>query len=138
MLPWSREAYITFSVASPFGISQSDILAFESLRRLEFLDLRFNNNAGYASQCRQIKSLLVFWNEGWNDVLRAVGKNLVSLHVWEATAEACEVVVENCPHLQDLELVDVELSESDRASLKTRLKILASLKVRVGTDWTGY
>jgi hypothetical protein len=85
-------------------------------------------------------------------VLSAIGRNLVSLSLFNPSKEVASGIVESCPNLQYLtleclELEGVEWEEDDLAelklSLKHGLKKLAKLDVnerviRLGTDWEGY
>jgi hypothetical protein len=133
-------------------LESSDFEAFASLPRLKYLDIKCcimtEQAASFLSRCRQLKHLEISWSDGVNDVLRVIGKNLISLNVWGATCETWLGVIENCPNLVSLEL-DGEDLDSDvmMGSLndvsKKRMKRLASLKVkseaiRLGTDWEGY
>jgi hypothetical protein len=80
-------------------------------------------------------------------VLSAIGRNLVSLDLWEPSKVVVDGIVEHCPNLQYLEIWLEYKDEIEReglvGELKNGLKKLAKLKVngkyiRLGTDWEGY
>jgi hypothetical protein len=52
------------------------------------------------------------WQDGVGDVLRVVGRELVSLVLRDMSVDAIDVIVECCPSLQYLEVFGRESDES--------------------------
>jgi hypothetical protein len=132
--------------------SLSDMEIIASLPQLKYLKIgqycRFAEGAMIAlTRCRGLNHLGMCWRDGMRDVLRVIGRNLISLKLWDIYLESIDAVVEYCPNLQYLELLveddDAEVREAVEQKLKDGLKRLAKLKVygvavRLGTDWVGY
>jgi hypothetical protein len=90
-----------------------------------------------------------------SDVLRVIGRKLVSLVVRDMIVKDIDVIVECCPNLQYLEVaskreivndrwlyVGQDAIEETKMKLKNGLKSLAKLKLNkesvcLGTDWKG-
>jgi hypothetical protein len=100
------------------------------------------------NRCRGLNHLGMVWRDGMRDVLRVVGRNLVSLVLWEMSIEEIDGVVEYCPNLQYLQVrIDERMLavrfDEVKQKLKDGLKRLTKLKlngapVRLGTDWVGW
>jgi hypothetical protein len=111
--------------------------------RLNFLDVcELTDEAVSAlSRCTKLRYLRIRWSDGLNDVLRAIGVNLVGLDLWDATAATCLVIAENCPNLEYLEMSGdysmVVMVGFLKDGLKKFLKVNDE-SVRLGTDWMGY
>jgi hypothetical protein len=132
-------------------LQRSDILTISSLPRLKCL--KIYGGGGIAedadsalSRCRGLKSLkFPFLIDPYT--LSAIGKNLVSLELWNPSKGVVDRIVESCPNLQYLVLERVWVEEDDlpglKQTLKEGLKSLCKLKVNgesvhLGTDWEGY
>jgi hypothetical protein len=90
-------------------LSLADMKIIASLPRLESLKIgeycRIPDGAVKAlTRCRNLIHLSVNWQDGLIDVLRVIGKPVVSLVLWEMNVEEIDRVVEFCPNLQYLEL----------------------------------
>jgi hypothetical protein len=144
---------------TPSGAEDNDVLSLydikiiASLPILKYLELRYCGVSVEAvaalSRCKSINHLSIRWRDGMSDVLRVIGRNLVSLFLCdEMNVEEIDGVVEFCPNLQYLEvskggMILAARVEEVKDTLKDGLKRLAKLKVngacvRLGTDWKGY
>jgi hypothetical protein len=102
------------------------------------------------SLLKGLKNLGICWNGGLADVLQSIGQNLVSMEIWNLTAEVWQATCD-CPNLKYLNLtifsvdsgINPDILATLNGGLKKRLKKLASFRVegspvRLGTDWAGY
>jgi hypothetical protein len=132
-------------------LQHSYIKALASLPRLKHLSVNGSiacDAISSLSLLKGLKNLKICWDDDVADVLPVIGQNLISLALWNATAEAWMGIHTHCPNLQYLRLIDHEIDDgaiiaSLNRGLKKRLKRLASIKVddefyRLGTDWVGY
>jgi hypothetical protein len=130
-------------------LERSDIIAVASLSRLKALKFyRCGMTEDAYSALMRLRGLNSFQISSLVDpaVLAAIGRSLVSLKLRRPSKEVVEGIVEHCPNLQYLELVEFDLDDEEEelvGSIKSGLKKLAKFKlneesIRLGSDWEGY
>jgi hypothetical protein len=101
-------------------LSNSDIRAIASLPlwKLDIYHSRMANDAfSSLTRCRGLKGFHL-WGLADPSVLAVIGKNLMSLTLYEPSKEVVDGIVEYCPNLQYLELESEELDEDETATLE--------------------
>jgi hypothetical protein len=143
---------LSFSYVEDGKLSLSDMKIIASFPHLKFLEMGKNceiddEAVSFTTRCRGLNHLGTRWRDDLIDVLCVIGRNLVSLDLWEMSVEEIDAIVEHCPNLQYLEIKvatwNNKVRETVEQKLRVGLKRLAKLKVdyvsiRLGTDWLGY
>jgi hypothetical protein len=133
-------------------LKSSDIEAFSTLPHLKILWIGncsvADNAFSLLSRCKVLEHLrIAAFYLNYSSILASIGRNLISLELWETSSDVVVGIVENCPNLEYLELkeveIDKEVNEGLVGSTKNGLMKLAKFKVNkesihLGTDWEGY